>query len=699
MPRFGCELTIHVHSTSASAEVPTAVPPTARPAANVGNTSRITAAGTRSGKPVVGLMPATRSEAASTACSSGNTYPAWGLPLASSLTESSDRCGTARILRTRARWNTASPASDSCHCTEISAATGAAIRSTNRSGARRPCGRGSLTASSTIVWTATTASTMSKLSPTAKPSASAGVQAAMPATGTAPSMPTVSRRCDRPTEQASAQPGSTSVVATASTSAGCEGSRAPPARVTAAAITTTSTARTTAAMSLGSTAQLYRDQRPGLRGASMCRCYHRTTLRRHRKLLILAAALVLLLCGGAAAAYLIASRPVADVHNGLSEPFTSAAEPTSSAPDPTTGASKQPDYGAPWPMYGRNAAHNRDASDMTEVKPPYTRVWKKPGHGVLEYPPSYVDGVLYLAADSGWVGAYQAHSGELIWSKRFTKVLNQPAYYRGRVYFGSYDRNVYALDAATGKVVWKRKIGEQMESPPTLAAGRLYMGGLDGSVRALDSGTGRVLWTYHTSGAVKGAIAVSGGRLFFGDYAGVMYSLRAGNGGLIWRTDSNGLSSGLRSGSFYSTADVRYGRVYIGNTDGKLYSFVASNGRIAWTHTIDGRVYGSPAVWNGLVFDTGYDGNFEAMNARTGAVRWSTRLPYITTSSPTVIGRYVYVASHGASGKSGNLWAFDPRTGRKVWHFPDGWYSTVATAGPKQLVVTGPRHLYLLHSR
>ena len=98
-------------------------------------------------------------------------------------------------------------------------------------------------------------------------------------------------------------------------------------------------------------------------------------------------------------------------------------------------------------MYGRNASHNRDASDMTEVAPPYTRVWKKPGHGVLEYPPSYVDGVLYLAADSGWVGAYHAQSGELIWSKRFPKVLNQPAYYRGRVYFGSYDRNIYALDA------------------------------------------------------------------------------------------------------------------------------------------------------------------------------------------------------------------------------------------------------------
>jgi hypothetical protein len=123
--------------------------------------------------------------------------------------------------------------------------------------------------------------------------------------------------------------------------------------------------------------------------------------------ILAAALLLLLLCGGAAAAYVIASRPVADVHNGLSEPFTSAAKSTSSAPATTTGGKKQPD-GAPWPMYGRNASHNRDAAEMTGVAPPYTRVWKKPGHGVLEYPPSYVNGVLYLAADSGWVGATRA---------------------------------------------------------------------------------------------------------------------------------------------------------------------------------------------------------------------------------------------------------------------------------------------------
>ena len=128
-------------------------------------------------------------------------------------------------------------------------------------------------------------------------------------------------------------------------------------------------------------------------------------------------------------------------------------------------------------------------------------------------------------------------------------------------------------------------------------------------------------------------------------------------------------------------------------------SFVASNGKIAWSHTMGGWVYGSPAVWKGLVFEASYDGTFQAMDARTGAVKWSRNLGFATTSSPTMIGPYVYVASHGRTNKHGNLWAFNPHTGKQIWHFPDGWYSTVVAAGTDAIAVIGPQRLYYLRTR
>ena len=421
-------------------------------------------------------------------------------------------------------------------------------------------------------------------------------------------------------------------------------------------------------------------------------------MRRRKKLVLAGAAALLLLGGGAAAAYLIVTRPVPDVHNGLSSPFTSTPEPTTSTPSTGQGR-KVADVGPPWPMYGRNAAHNRDASELKTIAPPYGVVWTRPAHGILEYPPSYVNKELYVAADAGWVGAYHARD----WQADLVAQVHQGAEPAGLLPRPRLLRVVrphrLRLDAATGRTVWRRAVGTEMESPPTVAEGRVFAGGLDGTVRALDWKTGRVIWVYHTSGAVKSAISLSGGRLYFGDYAGVMYCLRAPDARVMWRSSTNGLSSGFRSGTFYSTPNVRYGRVYVGNTDGKLYSFVASSGRIAWSHSMGGWVYGSPAVWTGLVFEASYDGTFQAMDARTGAVRWSRKLPYATTASPTVVGRYVYVASHGRTNRRGNLWAFNPRTGRQVWHFNDGWYSTVVTAGTDALVVAGPAHLYFLRTR
>ena len=56
-----------------------------------------------------------------------------------------------------------------------------------------------------------------------------------------------------------------------------------------------------------------------------------------------------------------------------------------------------------------------------------------------------------------------------------------------------------------------------------------------------------------------------------------------------------------------------------------------------------------------------------------------------------MIGDYVYVGAHG-NGPRGNLWAFNPGTGKQVWHFPDGLYSTVVAAGHNHLVVAGRTH-------
>ncbi len=407
--------------------------------------------------------------------------------------------------------------------------------------------------------------------------------------------------------------------------------------------------------------------------------------------------LLALLAGGAGLAYSIVHKPVADVHNA-SAPFTLTNDPNtivSTGGGGTTSATAT--FGPDWPMYGLTPQRTRNASNLTSIAPPYRVVWRSTALGVLEYPPSYAQGVLYLTTDAGWASARDVFTGKILWSRHFKPLVGEPALYRHRVYFGAYDKRVYALDQRNGKTVWSTQLGALIESPPVISDGRVYMTDLAGNVRALDADSGKVLWTFHASGAIKHGPALDNGHVFFGDYAGVMYSLRASDGHLAWRTQTNGLAAGYRHGNFYSTPAVAYGRVYIGNTDGKVYSFVEATGHVAWTSTFPDWVYGSPAISNSLVFAVSYDGTVAALNARSGAQLWSHRLADRSLSSATIIGRYLYVSDLGANrgAAPGHVYAFNPGNGKLVWHFNDGKYhSVIAAAG--RLIVAGAIHLYAL---
>jgi outer membrane protein assembly factor BamB len=412
-------------------------------------------------------------------------------------------------------------------------------------------------------------------------------------------------------------------------------------------------------------------------------------------------AATVLVAGGAGAAWWAVHQRTGDIHRGGEEPFTLTSDaPVSSDKDGKHRKHHGFDPGPAWPVYGRNMSRTRAATDLSSIVPPYRVEWKV-APGFLEYPPSYKDGVLYLTTNNGFASARSVLTGKPLWDLRIgARVTGEPAIVGNRVYFGARNKIIYALGARTGHAVWRRHLPYAMESSPAFDDSRLYMSDLGGHVRALDLDTGRILWTFTASGAVKHGPALSGGRLYFGDYSGVMYCLRASDGKLIWETHTHGLSSGFRSGHFYSTPAVAYGRVYIGNTDDKVYSFVASNGDVAWTQTLPDWAYGSPAVSGGRVFATSWDGTIAALSARTGAPLWRHRLPGNTISSPTVIGPYVYVADRGASISSthGDLFAYRVGDGHAVWRFPDGRFSTVIAAAGR-LIVAGTLHLYALQPR
>lgn len=82
---------------------------------------------------------------------------------------------------------------------------------------------------------------------------------------------------------------------------------------------------------------------------------------------------------------------------------------------------------------------------------------------------------------------------------------------------------------------------------------------------------------------------------------------------------------------------------------------------IKWQFEADDWVFGAPAVANGTVYFTSYDGRVYAADAETGAEKWRVDTGTTIIASPAVSNGLVYVAN-----MAGSLLALDARAGRNV---------------------------------
>jgi quinohemoprotein ethanol dehydrogenase len=131
------------------------------------------------------------------------------------------------------------------------------------------------------------------------------------------------------------------------------------------------------------------------------------------------------------------------------------------------------------------------------------------------------DGVLYTTSAWSLVYAFDARTGDLLWTydphvaKDHSKfvccdVVNRGvALYEGRVYVGALDGRLIALDAKTGKVAWEVQTTPKdgpyaITAAPRIAKGKVFIGNagseyaVRGYVSAYDAETGKLIWRAYT---------------------------------------------------------------------------------------------------------------------------------------------------------------------------------------------------------
>ena len=249
------------------------------------------------------------------------------------------------------------------------------------------------------------------------------------------------------------------------------------------------------------------------------------------------------------------------------------------------------------------------------------------------------------------------------------RVISSPAVSGGLVVVGSADGSLYGLNRADGTQRWKFDTRGPVNSSPAIAEGLVYVSSVDGNIYAVDSATGAQRWVFATRGE----------RRF----------TAPGIHGAIPRTERMPDPFDV----FLSSPTVVNGTVYIGSGDQHVYALDARTGALKWSFATGDVVHAAPALANNTVYVGSWDRNLYALDAATGKEKWRYTTGNDTTiynqiglaSSPAVAGGMVFVG-----GRDGHFHAVNEKTGQLVWKHDNrgGW--TIASPAVRDGVVYFP---------
>ena len=158
-------------------------------------------------------------------------------------------------------------------------------------------------------------------------------------------------------------------------------------------------------------------------------------------------------------------------------------------------------------------------------------------------------------------------------------------------------------------------------------------------------------------------------------------------------------------GPIRSTPAVVGGILFFGSSDGNFYALDAKSGIEHWRFRTAGAVTSSPAIAEGIVYFASRDGFLYAVDAGNGRQRWRFRMGNVLgdenywdyyLSSPVVVNRMVFIGSG-----DGVVRSLDARTGKERWSFLAGARvrATPAVSGDSLVFATMSGHVFAVSAK
>ena len=251
--------------------------------------------------------------------------------------------------------------------------------------------------------------------------------------------------------------------------------------------------------------------------------------------------------------------------------------------------------------------------------------------------------------------------------------------------------------APAPKIAWSTALNVPVYQPPQSQSGRLFLTSLQptgSNLFALDGQTGGQLWSFATQGAIGIPPTIGKTQVFVASDIGNTHFLRAldaKSGFLIWQYTRNQPPECM-----CSQASILSGGILFAQSDGhSLYAFSPSGAapsKRLWRFPGNGAPLTSPVVADGMVVFGSGDHDVYALDAKTGAVRWTGTTGYVFTAKPAIGNGVVVIGDQG-----GNIDGFDLKTGKSLWNFSAGNVDVAALiAGGVAYLVTEDHSVYAL---
>jgi len=266
------------------------------------------------------------------------------------------------------------------------------------------------------------------------------------------------------------------------------------------------------------------------------------------------------------------------------------------------------------------------------------------------------DGLVYVPSYDHNVYALNADNGKFIW-KYATEagVSSTPWVSEGMVIFGSTDKVIYAVNAKKGDLLWTLPTKGRIFSSPYCEFNHVFIGSDDRNLYAIHQHSGRLAWTHSTDGEVRSRPLLAENMILFTCQMGIVYCLSL-NRELRWRFRA-------RRGILAAPV-IDNGLVFVGSLDGNFSALDLRSGWAAWRYRAGGGIVSTAAIKDDLVFFGSVDSNVYAMDAEDGRVVWKYETEGQVTGSPAVYNDALYIG-----GVDHALYCLDVKTGTLRWRY------------------------------